>query len=379
MSTTTGSHKRGKFLNAEKRLYKQSASDAVAASRWNTCTGTPTGTPAIQELPEEVIFKITAHLDAKSLLRFRQTNKFWARLAAKNEAGWRALCVSLWTQKVHVCPQAKALHASANDNSAINQTACLRAYRDSCHDAAVRHNIWPQHEFLYDTQTRKGTIWYFRFKEAAGADWTQLDPWYAGGSPRKLIFLQNGTAQPYVQHDNTTAMDDPLVAPMRWRFITRPMDLPTRPLGSYVRITVGGRDVPTYAVRRSPTNNWGFVMESCWGLFASFPLPPRQQTNGTPPPHMELFNSPHHRRLRRTSDGQPQWIMPDRADEEHHENNQETRTTDLWDLLRDDAHLLITNETQWREAFLYNVGARILPEGDEATDDFDRAWGGLGV
>jgi len=48
-------------------------------------------------------------------------------------------------------------------------------------------------------------------------------------------------------------------------------------------------------------------------------------------------------------------------------------------MLRDDTHMLITNEIQWREAFLYNVGARTLPEGDEATDDFDRAWGGLGA
>jgi hypothetical protein len=31
--------------------------------------------------------------------------------------------------------------------------------------------------------------------------------------------------------------------------------------------------------------------------------------------------------------------------------------------LRDDASLLITNEIQWREAFSYNVGARVLPEG----------------
>jgi hypothetical protein len=45
--------------------------------------------------------------------------------------------------------------------------------------------------------------------------------------------------------------------------------------------------------------------------------------------------------------------------------------------LVDDRFLLITNEVQWREAFLYNVGARVLPEGHEATDEFDRAWGAL--
>lgn len=47
--------------------------------------------------------------------------------------------------------------------------------------------------------------------------------------------------------------------------------------------------------------------------------------------------------------------------------------------LQDDSSLMVTNEIQWREAFLYNVGARVLPEGDEAMVEFDRAWGGLGT
>jgi hypothetical protein len=45
--------------------------------------------------------------------------------------------------------------------------------------------------------------------------------------------------------------------------------------------------------------------------------------------------------------------------------------------LSDDSSMVITNEIQWREAFLYNVGARVLPEGQEATEEFDRAWQGL--
>ena len=107
------------------------------------------------------------------------------------------------------------------------------------------------------------------------------------------------------------------------------MDLPPRELGSYLRMTVGGRDVPTYALRRSPTNNWGFVMESCWGIFASFELPPKLEISST-------------------------------------------RECDM-----QDASLNISNDLQWREAFLYNVGSRVLPEGDEATDEFDRAWRGI--
>jgi hypothetical protein len=74
--------------------------------------------------------------------------------------------------------------------------------------------------------------------------------------------------------------------------------------------------------------------------------------------------------------------MPDGATRWVWVTAEEAETTpqvDPWATLRDDSHLLITNEVQWREAFLYNVGARILPEGEEASDDFDRAWGGLGA
>jgi hypothetical protein len=190
---------------------------------------------------------------------------------------------------------------------------------------------------------------------------------------RKLAFLRNGQvkqvkvvgdqrelATPTFSHQQTAAereLTDP-PSTMTWRFFTRPMDLPTRPLGSYIRFTVGGRDVPTYAVRRSPTGNWGFIMESCWGVYASFEMPPQASNR-------------KRRRLRRTEEGAALWV--DETDETSGEDSGNSGV----ELLQDDSSLLITNELQWREAFLYNVGARILPEGDEAADDFDRAWGGL--
>jgi hypothetical protein len=108
---------------------------------------------------------------------------------------------------------------------------------------------------------------------------------------------------------------------MHWRFITRPMDLPRRPVGSYIRISIQGRDVPTYQVKRHDAN-WGFVLESCWGVFANFDLPRQGATT------------------------------------------------------LQDENLSLTNELQWREAFLYNIGNRILPEGEEATEVFDNAWRG---
>jgi len=35
-----------------------------------------------------------------------------------------------------------------------------------------------------------------------------------------------------------------------------------------VRVSVGGSEVPTYVIRRSPMGDWGFVVVSCWGLFS---------------------------------------------------------------------------------------------------------------
>jgi hypothetical protein len=42
---------------------------------------------------------------------------------------------------------------------------------------------------------------------------------------------------------------------VRWKFVESSMDLPSHPDGAYFTIMMGGRDVPTYVVRRSPNGN----------------------------------------------------------------------------------------------------------------------------
>ncbi|CAN0451943.1 unnamed protein product, partial [Discosporangium mesarthrocarpum] len=39
--------------------------------------------------------------------------------------------------------------------------------------------------------------------------------------------------------------------------------------------SIAGREVPTYIVSRHPSN-WGFIMESCWTLYTSWKMPPRE-------------------------------------------------------------------------------------------------------
>jgi hypothetical protein len=358
-------------------------------------------------LPEDVLTRITGFLDAKSLSRgLGCVNRTYRGLCGRNEAGWDHLCLDRWRDKVHVAA------------AALAEPDRRRAYRLSVQDARERNHV-TEDEFCYNPDTGRGTVWSFRFKESAGSDWTSHDPWYQGRPARKMVFLKDGSVREFVpaadrqqqqqlllqgeslvasaaaaaaaggaavhhdpQHDDPlqlldeerrgfvlqpphfggqtgTIVDPPMQ--MSWRFLRRrPMDLPGRPFGSYVRFTVGGRDVPTYAVRRSPTGNWGFVMESCWGVYASFELPPRRH---------------HHLARRRPSttqqsEGGVVWIDDDGGGDDNDEHE-----TNVQDNLLQDESLQLTNEIQWREAFLYNVGARVLPEGDEATDEFDRAWG----
>jgi hypothetical protein len=336
----------------------------------------------LSSLTEDLLYRITSFLDAPDLLsRLGLVNHYYHDVTTNNEAGWVYLCERHWRDKCHISPAALAMANTTTATTATNTKNKCAAYRIA------------------------GTVWSFRFKESAGSDWTSVDPWYQGQPCRKMVFLPDGTMKQLQQQPPVayTGMDDEgddaenarlphvvvtatgqqqqqqqpvveLVEPplrMTWRFLTRPMDLPTRPTGSYVRIQVGGRDVPTYAVRRSPTGNWGFVLESCWGVYASFELPPRRLPQPPDRDHPAAV-------LRRGPNGTAVWVRTN-SDESARssplQQQQQRRPTTAADM-QDDS-MLLTNEVQWREAFLYNVGARVLPEGVEATDEFDRFWQGL--
>jgi len=359
----------------------------------------------LASLPEDLVCRLTNFLDARTLVAFGATCRSFHDLSQKNAAGWDNLCEVLWRSKVHVCAAARA-HPSRKES-----------YLRSIRDAQTRQSITID-ELCYDIETRRGTIWSFRFKESAGDEWTNLDPWYYGQPCRKMVFLKDGTVQEFsgnTNRDNSNDSHDrmsaaPQLAPplfdfgferlaadnhpvpflaahgregprvrvgndavenlidrpvnMTWRFLSRPMDLPPRPNGSYLRFNVGGRDVPTYVIRRSPTGNWGFVMESCWGLYGSFELPPQRISSA-----VRAVSPPGS-----TSNAHRQGEIEDGSDaNDWNISYYTTRASVPAQPLQDDSTLLVTNEIQWREAFLYNAGAHILPEGDEATTHFDRA------
>lgn len=191
---------------------------------------------------------------------------------------------------------------------------------------------------------------------------------------RVKMIVQDDDGEPSIEHPRFSQMEPTLADPpmdMSWRFLSRPLDMPTRPEGSYIRFSVGGRDVPTYCVHRSPTKNWGFVVESCWGVYASFELPKKPTL-------------PRRRILRRAQDASGNWFNvefnveaqdgelgsehDDDAEEGNHNQNR---------MLIDDGSFAVTSGLQWKEAFLYNFGARSLPEGDDAVAQFEQTYGAV--
>eukprot|EP00980_Cylindrotheca_fusiformis_P010230 scaffold2271_cov130-Cylindrotheca_fusiformis.AAC.25 len=348
-------------LHGKRILASPKIATLKAAKRFRQMEG---GCAQLGGMPDDITCNITSYLDVRSLLNMRMLNRSFRSLTSQSSAGWEKLCMDLWETKVHVCPEARAC------------TDRMAAYRMSVLDARDRNHVLRE-ELIYDPETAAGTVWSYRFKESAGADWTSWDPWFNGQPCRKFVFLEDGTVKTLVESDGDhgsmedptfrhqeTALIDPPAA-MSWRFLSRPLDMPSRPEGSYIRLSVSGRDVPTHCVRRSPTQNWGFVMESCWGVYASFELPKRPRSLR------------QRIRLRRAQDAFGNWFNVEVEDDESSEEGDDTpeESSPHGRLLIDDSSFAITSGLQWKEAFLYNFGARTLPEGDDAVDEFEQTYG----
>eukprot|EP00534_Pseudo-nitzschia_fraudulenta_P013311 CAMPEP_0201241772 /NCGR_PEP_ID=MMETSP0852-20130820/35187_1 /ASSEMBLY_ACC=CAM_ASM_000632 /TAXON_ID=183588 /ORGANISM="Pseudo-nitzschia fraudulenta, Strain WWA7" /LENGTH=436 /DNA_ID=CAMNT_0047538155 /DNA_START=138 /DNA_END=1448 /DNA_ORIENTATION=+ len=401
-------------------------------------------------VPDDVLCNIMSFSDPGMLCNLRCLNQKFKRSASQNSSGWDRLCLDLWDTKIHVCREAQSVfersislryairryknpnegdnHLFKGDDGDMNIPSAMSAYRMSVLDAEKRDHV-TREELLYDPDTGKGTVWSFRFKEAAGTDWTSFDPWHNNQACRKVVFLRDGSVKAYTprvrvrqskiprigEFEDTTAatiqrrrylspklvfepvdelassssssstsgssinssssddaiLQDPEGGPMTWRFVTQPLDFPDLPLGSYIRFSVRGREVPTYVCRRSPTNNWGFVMESCWGVYASFELPPKVK-DGT----FNIMRRRRRRRLRRALNlgREVHFEVEVDVSSDEEDEPQDDPTGD--DVLVYDDCFNVTTELQWREAFLYNNFALpALPEGIGALLEFKNTYG----
>jgi F-box-like len=143
----------------------------------------------LSHLPAEMLLHVTSFLDVLSLTRAMTVNKRLHKLCANDEAGWITLCQQLWNDKTCVPPE-------------FFHNPCMNSYRRSLEDAKTRHHIRPN-ELVYVPETETGPIWSFRFKEAAGPEWTAWDPWWNGRAARKMVFLPDGSVRQYLLKGKT--------------------------------------------------------------------------------------------------------------------------------------------------------------------------------
>lgn len=113
-------------------------------------------------------------------------------------------------------------------------------------------------------------------KACGGEEWTASDPWWQGWPAAVRYYARDGTM--LSKDPAGTAVYLSLCGPQErrgghWRFVPGSSGH-FGPPGSFLRHSQGGRDFPTHFVSRYP-ENWGWILQNCWGFSASFPLPLR--------------------------------------------------------------------------------------------------------
>lgn len=190
---------------------------------------------------------------------------------AQSEAVWCALCEYLWCGKAL---PTKFLELRDSGK------AC-EAYRQSLLDS--RRTSITKEELC-------SICWSFRFKACAGDGWQESDPWWQGQAATKARFYPSGIIR--FQSGGVLGNDPPK---LRWRFVRfqdqhlEDLEQQRRNVEGFeffsgfgqrgVRAKVMGREVPAYCIRRHK-GNWGWVMESCWVVWCSWPMHARGSDEG---------------------------------------------------------------------------------------------------
>jgi hypothetical protein len=198
---------------------------------------------------------IAAQLGWRELVALGSANRYYRDIAT-SELLWEPHCSTFWADKLFVPAKCKKL---------VRLGQHRKAFSEAIVDSA---RTWITAEELCSLE------WHGRMKEAAGEHFTETDPWWTGATPKPASrYHMDGTTTRWTRPERS---GDPLVETTsgEWRFV-RSTCGQTGPLGSFIRMKHRGlgRETPTKIIKRH--KNWGFVLDGCWSVSASFPLPPK--------------------------------------------------------------------------------------------------------
>mmetsp|Transcript_5266 Transcript_5266/g.14701 ORF Transcript_5266/g.14701 Transcript_5266/m.14701 type:complete len:298 (+) Transcript_5266:280-1173(+) len=202
------------------------------------------------------LFAVFQALQSEDLARVTCVCKLWHATGASHGL-WRQRCLDLWADKVHVSPLAK---------EALDTGDAYRAYSLSILDGR-RCQI--------TDKELTSIVWHRRMKKSAGESWTANDPYWQGMPSNRTQFHADGTAT-FLQ---IPGFDHPFQDPadhspgLLWRWIKGSCGKTGHAVGSLLRLSMRDREFPTQELSRHPSN-WGWIMQNCWAVSCSFPLPP---------------------------------------------------------------------------------------------------------
>ena len=179
---------------------------------------------------DEIMASIFIQLgDHRWIVACSNVSKWWNTLARVNVI-WQGLCTRLWADKVAVHANYISLHGCGQSRKAF--IGSLLDYK--------RISITTEELCSYR--------FYFRFKRVAGSYWTEKDPFWTHNDPLRISFSDQGcvTGFPW----------DTLE--MKWHFVDE-TGIRCQDSGSFMRVAVNGRCVPTYTITRH--SNWGFILQ----------------------------------------------------------------------------------------------------------------------
>lgn len=199
---------------------------------------------------------IAAQLSWRELLCLGRVNHFYRQICASEDL-WELQCSTVWADKVFVPAACRQLVSTGQHR---------KAFSDAIQDS---ERTWITAEELCTLE------WHGRMKRAAGDHFTDTDPWWTGtGSKPASRFHMDGTTTRL----GASSPGEPGIPTQsgEWRFVRSTCGR-TGPIGSFVRMKhrTLGRETPTKIVSRH--SNWGWVLDGCWSMSASFPLPRQGQ------------------------------------------------------------------------------------------------------
>ncbi|CAM9371865.1 unnamed protein product [Chrysoparadoxa australica] len=170
--------------------------------------------------------------------------------SSENAALWDAVRERLWNGKFYIAPRIKELPPK-------------QAVKESLVDAT---------RTVITAEELTSLEWCFRFKEYAGEMWSGCDPWWLEREATRVKYTKDGNIEMKRSPDGTPAFVEVFGLSLRWRF----QDHTTTTQGSKLLVSTQDRLVPSYILSRHP-EHWGWLLQSCWILMVSWPLPLKTQ------------------------------------------------------------------------------------------------------